>query len=190
MKKTAAVIAALLLTFSVILSACTNEPAKPEDVYKNADGFEAELSVKTKDSTFDFTVSRLKPDYFELNFTEPELLKNFTVIFNGNDVKLKYYGFELSLNRFPIPIEGGISKIIEVLKTVDNGFESLELRADESGMIIYDGEGFNVTLSPDSLLPISFEISLDNGDSYYITVKNFKLLIPEASQNENSDSTR
>ncbi len=181
MKRTVAVLAALLLCLSVFLTACTGKTEKPEDVYKNATGFEAALSVKTGESEFDFNVSRLKPDYFELNFTSPEILKHFTVIFNGDDVKLKYYGFELSLNRFPLPIEGGISKIVDVLSVIDDGYEKLELKENEDGSLLYQGEGFSVKVSPDDLLPISFEITLENGGSYFITVKEFKLITNEGA---------
>lgn len=182
MKKILLPLFSLFLLLVLTLSSCSVNN-KEQDIYKNANGFEAVLSVTKGEENFTFSVSRLKPDYFELNFTNPPILQNFYVIFSNGEVTLKYYGFELSLNRFPLPITNGISRIVDVLALLDDGFEKLELKSNQDNELIYGGNGFTVSFSPETLLPISFEIETDDGESYKITVESFALLTPDNFEN-------
>ncbi len=175
MKKIASLAVAAVIVLTVMCG-CTAAEVKRDEIYKKAVGFEAEMSVKKGDTVFAFTVTRLKPDYFEFIFTEPSILDKFDLIINGGEVRLKYYGFEISLNRFPLPVSDGINRIAEVLAILDEGFEKLEPLTD-GGDLVFGGDGFKVKISPESNLPLYFEIETESGN-YEITVKDFRLTAP------------
>ena len=63
-----------------------------------------------------------------------------------------------------------------MLAILDEGFEKLEPMTD-GGDLVFGGDGFKVKISPESNLPLYFEIETEGG-AYEITVKDFRLTAP------------
>lgn len=182
MRRLASLAVAVMMT-AAALCGCRPAEVGRDEIYKKASGFEAEMAVKKGDTVFAFTVARLKPDYFEFVFTEPSILDKFDLVLSGGEARLKYYGFEISLNRFPLPVTDGINRIAEVLAVLDDGFEKLAPETDGE-KLAFTGDGFRIAISPENNLPLSLEIETRSG-KYEITVRSFRLTAP--SENEETE---